>query len=171
MPRLTLPAARFRESYLAAAAEFAAEERPLVSYLEVNAETFTRALARMEDYRLGRDLPPEYVPATTLWLVEGSEFLGQVSIRPVLNPWLAQFGGHIGYLIRPTARLRGYGRQILRLALPEAHRLGIDPALLTCDATNWGSRKIIEANGGVLENQVEQGGDLPPKLRFWVPTG
>ncbi len=42
--------------------------------------------------------------------------------------------------------------------------LGIDPALVTCDDTNVGSRKAIEHNGGLLEDQ------RGVKLRYWVPT-
>ena len=42
--------------------------------------------------------------------------------------------------------------------------VGIDPALITCDDDNVASRRVIEANGGVYE---DQGG---VKLRFWMPT-
>ncbi len=49
--------------------------------------------------------------------------------------------------------------------------MGIDPALLTCDKTNLASRKIIESCGGVYESEAPQKLGLPPKLRFWVPTG
>jgi Predicted acetyltransferase len=49
-------------------------------------------------------------------------------------------------------------------ARPFARDLGIDPALLTCDDTNVASRRVIESNGGVFEDQRED------KLRFWVPT-
>ncbi|HYN65972.1 MAG TPA: hypothetical protein VES93_03725 [Ornithinibacter sp.] len=41
----------------------------------------------------------------------------------------------------------------------------LDPALVTCDVDNVGSAKVIEANGGVLEDVR---GD---KKRYWVPTG
>jgi predicted acetyltransferase len=54
---------------------------------------------------------------------------------------------------------------MLRAALPVARGLGIDSALLTCDVDNVASRKVIESNGGVLEDQRDD------KLRFWVPTG
>ena len=53
---------------------------------------------------------------------------------------------------------------MLAAALPVAHSLSIDRALLTCDEDNLASRKVIEANGGVLENK---GGD---KVRYWVPA-
>lgn len=53
---------------------------------------------------------------------------------------------------------------MLAAALPVARGLGIERALLTCDKDNIGSRKVIEANGGVLDG--EPGGIL----RYWVPT-
>jgi predicted acetyltransferase len=174
MPHLTLPAPAFRESYLAAAEEFAAEGRVMFRGLGIASEApdaFERVLARLAEAREGRIKAEGVVPATDFWLVEGIEFLGQVSIRHTLNPQIERIGGHIGYAIRPSARRRGYGRLILRLALPEAFRLGINPALVTCDATNVASRKIIEANGGWLQDQVDQGEGLPPVMRFWVPTG
>jgi predicted acetyltransferase len=54
---------------------------------------------------------------------------------------------------------------MLREALPVANRLGIDPALLTCDWDNLASQRVIEANGGILEDRRGQ------KLRYWVRTG
>ena len=53
---------------------------------------------------------------------------------------------------------------MLRAALPVAARLGIDPALVTCDVANIASRKVIEANGGRLCH-TEDG-----TMRFRVPT-
>ncbi len=53
---------------------------------------------------------------------------------------------------------------MLAAALPEAHALGIDPALVTCSHDNLGSRRVIEANGGILEDQRGE------KVRFWIPT-
>ena len=74
-------------------------------------------------------------------------------------------GGHIGYDVRPSARRRGHATEMLRQTLADRSRMGIDPALITCDVDNIGSRTVIERNGGVLED--ERAG----KLRFWVPTG
>ena len=101
---------------------------------------------------------------TELWWVEGDEFLGRVGIRHRLTSALLEMGGHIGYDVRPSARRRGHPTERLRQALGVAHELGIDPALVTCDVDNIGSRAVIERNGGVLED--ERAG----KLRFWVPT-
>ena len=53
---------------------------------------------------------------------------------------------------------------MLAAVLPHAAALGIDKALVTCDAENTASRKVIEANGGVLEDEREG------TLRYRVPT-
>ena len=53
---------------------------------------------------------------------------------------------------------------MLRAALPVAAGLGISSALITCDHDNIGSRKVIEACGGVFEDRRAD------KLRYWVPT-
>jgi predicted acetyltransferase len=62
-------------------------------------------------------------------------------------------------------RRQGNATEILRAALPIIYDLGIHPALVTCDVANVGSRKVIEANGGVLED--ERHGEL----RYWVACG
>ena len=108
--------------------------------------------------------PAGFVPCTTLWWVEDDEYLGRLAIRHRLTPHLLDFGGHIGYDVRSSARRRGHATAMLAAALPVARELSIDSALVTCDVDNIGSRRTIEKNGGVLEDQ--RGG----KLRFWVPT-
>lgn len=120
--------------------------------------------------RLVGDARPEVarashlVPSTTLWWVQHDEYLGRLAIRHHLTEMLLEVGGHIGYDVRPSARRRGHAAQMLRAALPHANDLGIDPALLTCDVDNFASRRVIESNGGVLED--ERSG----RLRYWVPT-
>jgi predicted acetyltransferase len=104
------------------------------------------------------------VPSTTLWWDEGEAYLGRIAIRHRLTPHLREVGGHIGYDVRPSARRHGHATAMLRGTLPVARLLGIESALVTCDVDNVASRKVIEGNGGILEDQR---GD---KLRFWVPT-
>lgn len=86
-------------------------------------------------------------------------------MRHELTPWLLEVGGHIGYDVRRSRRRQGHATRMLAAVLPEAARLGIDRALLTCDADNVASRRVIESNGGVLEDRRGE------KLRYWVPTG
>jgi predicted acetyltransferase len=110
------------------------------------------------------EIPADLVHQTTLWFVDGNEWLGRLAIRHELTPALHELGGHIGYVVRPSARRKGYATQMLTQSLPYAARLGIDPALVTCDADNAPSRKVIQAAGGELEDERHG------KLRFWVAT-
>src|SRR5690242_3199976 len=87
--------------------------------------------------------------AAMLWWVDGDEYLGRIAIRHRLTAQLRASGGHIGYDVRPSARRRGHATAMLRAALPVARALGVDSALVTCDAGNVASRRVIERNGGV----------------------
>jgi len=178
MPELVVPSVRVHASFLGAMWEFRAEGRGAVgddSMIGGEIRSFAavwEAPSAFATYveqlcaqaREDAELPPGRVPCTTLWYVDGPAYLGRLAIRHRLTPRLLQVGGHIGYDVRPSARRRGHATAMLRAALPVARRLGIDRALLTCDPDNLASRRVIEANRGVLED--ERGG----KLRFWVPT-
>jgi predicted acetyltransferase len=176
MADLVAPTVEVHASFLAAMAEFRAEGRTGDNSMighdlqEYSATwgtpegfaayvTALRADALQETPR-----PAAHVPSTTLWWVEGHDYLGRVSIRHRLTPTLLEYGGHIGYDVRASARRRGHATAMLRAALPLARRLGIETALITCEVDNIGSRTVIELNGGVLED--ERNG----KLRFWAPT-
>jgi predicted acetyltransferase len=104
------------------------------------------------------------VAETTWWWCAGSIYLGRISVRHWLTPHLLEVAGHIGYDVRPTARRRGHATAMLREVLPHARALGIQRALVTCDVGNVGSRRVIEANGGVLEDERRG------KLRYWIDT-
>lgn len=128
-------------------------------------EGFAQFVAELRAQALEETPRPEnWVPSTTLWWVEGDEYLGRIAIRHRLTPRLFEVGGHIGYDVRPSVRRRGHATAMLAAALPIARDLGIDPALVTCDEDNVASRRVIERNGGVLEDKRGN------KLRFWVPT-
>ncbi len=63
-----------------------------------------------------------------------------------------------------------FAGQILHLALIEARNLGIREALLSCDADNFASRRVIESHGGVPEALNSQGTVTKAKLRYWITT-
>ena len=129
---------------------------------------FDRWLEEWERARHEVAVAPGMVPATSFWLVAGEPVVGRASVRHRLNEALLLWGGHIGYAIRPSERRKGYGTAALRLALTEAGPLGLREVLVTCDSDNAGSRRIIERNGGVLENEVVVPHLPKPKLRFWI---
>jgi predicted acetyltransferase len=115
-----------------------------------------------------RDICPAHlVPAHTYFLIlENKRILGAVNIRHYLNEYLLNYGGHIGYGIRPSERRKGHAGIMLSMALPIAKELGIEKALITCDKNNIGSAKTIIKNGGILENEVEEEGEITQ--RYWI---
>lgn len=109
------------------------------------------------------------VPDSVFFLLDEDRdrLLGAVNIRHYLNDYLLREGGHIGDGIRPSERRKGYGTEILRLALIECGKLGIERVLVVCDKNNVGSARAIRKNGGVLENEIINE-DGEPEQRYWI---
>ena len=114
----------------------------------------------------GQILPK--VPFSVFWLVEGDEFIGETHVRHRLNDYLIREGGHVGYGIRPARQRQGYGKLILALALDECRGLGLRRVLITCLQDNVASARIIEANGGALENVIADPAGRGPLRRYWI---
>ena len=115
---------------------------------------------------LGRNLKEGRVPATFLMAESEGILVGRASIRHELNDFLFNYGGHIGYGVRPSYRRQGFATDILRQSLTYLHGLGVSEVLITCDEDNAGSIRVIESQGGILENTVEFEGIL--KRRYWI---
>ena len=109
------------------------------------------------------------VPDSVFFLLdtERNTLLGAVNIRHYLNDYLLQYGGHIGDGIRPSERRKGYATEMVRLALIECKKLGIDKVLMICDKSNLASAKTIIKNGGILENEfLDDNGRI--QQRYWI---
>ena len=178
------PHPRFHRSYVAALDEFVAAGEERNAYLpSLQAEDgfsgvhFTRdqiedpaVFAALVEFLLAQRKPEaprprSYVPFTELWMVEGEEYLGRISLRHELNELLFTWGGHIGYVVRPSARRRGLASAALLDMLEVCRDLRIDPVLVTCDVDNTASRRTIEKAGGQYEDEREG------KLRYWLSVG
>lgn len=111
------------------------------------------------------------LPGYKRWLWDG-EFCGVIGLR--WQPGTAELPptclGHIGYSVVPWRRRRGYATRALGLLLPEAGSVGLPYVELATDATNVASRRVIEANGGVLlerfRKPASHGGT--PSLRYRI---
>lgn len=172
MPRLREPAVDIHSSFVEAMTEFCAEGRggadddTMIGH-EIRgggwrtAEGFAGFVARLRADSVA-PRQPGWVACTTWWWCEGSAYLGRIALRHALTERLRVVGGHIGYDVRPTARRQGHATAMLAAVLPHARRMDIDAVLLTCDNDNVASRRVIEANGGVLEDEFEGA------LRYWI---
>lgn len=132
------------------------------------APSFAEYIAKLDRWSCGKDVASHWVPSTFLIAVVDGEVVGRVSLRHRLTESLLKVGGHIGYGVVPAHRRRGYATEMVRQTLPYCAALGIDRALITCDDDNTASIKVIERNGGVLEN-ITNDPDLPvQKRRYWI---
>ena len=170
MLRLVEPAPQYKAAILDAVPELQA-----IGEWDISPDAFAarfddmlRELAAAKDPATA---PPGVLPYEDFWLMEDNTWIGLLTLRLRLNEAFLHSGGHIGYVIRPSKRRCGYGTALLRLGLDKARERGLARVLLTCDETNIGSRKIIEANGGQFENAVVVEGQADKKLRYWISLG
>ncbi len=175
MIRLVAPTADLAPSWRAGAAEFPAgavlhgySDQAWADEIPATVEGFTELVGALRDAERGIGLPGGWVPCTTYWIVDDSapqDVLGSLSIRHTIDTdFLREYGGHIGYGVRPSARRRGVATGALRAALPKARDLALAQVLLTCDEDNRSSRATIERCGGVYERSAGT------RRRYWIDT-
>ena len=132
-------------------------------------DDFDAWLTNVHNYSAPETAPTGKVPSTQyLALDENEHLVGMVNLRHYLNDYLLEFGGHIGYSIRPSDRKNGYAIQLLKLALEEAKTLGIDRVRIACDRYNIASAKTIQANGGILDGELYDAQDGSITQRYWI---
>jgi predicted acetyltransferase len=146
---LILPNEDFAESYLSCMAEMRDLGEKIWEATVPRADESTfQFVARL--LRAQKSPEPGLVSETTYWAVLDKEVVGRIALRHILNKNLEEFGGHIGYEVRPSARKKGVATEMLRLVLqtPKAREIG--RVLLTCAPDNIASNKTIQKNGGAL---------------------
>ncbi len=156
-PRLDLPTAAVRDSFLAGMRAIAADEGTSSAWLDEAAADFGRFAA-------GRAAARETwgVPVTELWYLREPEYLGTVMIRHRLTPALRRDGGNIGYHVVPGYRRQGHATAMLAAACARCRADGMTRLLVTCRSDNVGSRRVIEANEGLLEDVADE------ICRYWI---
>ena len=102
-------------------------------------------------------LNSKLVPTTYYLILSDDEVVGNISIRHYLTKDLEEFGGHIGYSIKPSARRKGFATEALRLIL-ELYKDRYDEILIMCEDDNIASNRTILVNGGILINKIEKFG-------------
>ncbi len=161
MPYLSVPSARVRDSFCEAARDLRAEGWLAgfpVAQVESDFDAYVRGV-RADTYGWG-------VPISTLWYVDGATYLGTVVIRHRLTGDLLRRGGHIGYHVAPAHRRQGHATAMLAAAVGYTREtLGLRRLLVTCDERNPASRRVIESNGGALEDVMDG------ECRYWIESG
>lgn len=122
------------------------------------------------EYEDPRTVPAHLVPATQFLFVRkrDNRLVGMIQVRHCFNDYLSQFGGHIGYSVRPSERRKGYAKKMLKMTLPFCREMGLGKVLITCRDGNIGSEKTILANGGVYESTVHEPSSDRNLKRFWI---
>ena len=116
--------------------------------------TFEEALERclkLENEEFAKKINKNQSKTFLLIRVTDNKIVGIINVRWNLRNEMLQFGGHIGYGIRPTERGKGYNKINLYLGIIEAKKLGLDKVMIGCDVNNIPSDKTLKALGGKLE--------------------
>jgi predicted acetyltransferase len=126
-----------------------------LAQIDKDARLFVERLTDREGKGPPITLPDDTVvprlPGFRLWMWD-TEFCGSIGFRwqpgtSELPPYVL---GHIGYAVVPWKEGRGYAKLALKAMLEHARGEGLDYVEITTDPDNAASRKVIEANGGVL---------------------
>lgn len=155
------------------------EELAFVMRAEFEADGFGQALMPLEGqswsewisllpaWSNGEQLP-EHLVAFDAFIAEADgQPVGYVSFRHNLGTEvLRDWGGHIGYIVRPQYRGRGYATNMLAQTLVHAKAQGLKRVMVSCDERNIASARVIEKCGGVYHSSFEHDGIVT--RRYWI---
>ena len=130
--------------------------RELNRYITCNYKAWLRYINKI--YR-------KYKFAQYFCIHEG-KIIGMVEIRHNKDRLLISHFGHIGYILGPQYRGKGYAKCMLYLALKITKQIVPGPIILTCDETNIASYKTIERCGGILKAKYKEPGTQIPKRQY-----
>jgi predicted acetyltransferase len=140
---LVEPAVKYKKSFLELVSEVKKsgyESYDLYSKAEDNFEEFIDDLVNASH---GINVEEGWAACTSYWLVNHLEVIGVIRIRHSLDNEELLMAGHIGYEIVAAQRRKGFGTKILELGLSKANEMGLNEVLITCDADNVASKRII----------------------------
>lgn len=132
---------------------------------------FKQWLEDLENNKHEENLPEDY-STHTFYLAENDKgkIVGAIGLRWKEVPVLVNYGGFIGYSVRPTERGKGYATEILKLGLHKFKEIDNkrERVLITCKDFNIASKKVIEKNNGVYESSYYNKEEGYTYLKYWI---
>ena len=106
-------------------------------------------------------LNSKLVPTTYYLILSDDEVVGTISIRHYLTKDLEEFGGHVGYSIKPSSRRKGYAKEAVRAVLSYCKQhIGTRLVYAMVDRDNEASIGLCERLGFVYKETVPQNGRI-----------
>lgn len=154
--KLVLPNIKYEHSYndLIMEAKKYGDFKELGNALIHNDESYTLFIKRLKNRRFGKNIAKCDVPATIYFILVNNEVVGTIDLRHYLNKDYYERLGHVAYYIKPSKRNNGFATKALNLAIKKYYKKYVKKILITCYSDNSASSKVIEKNGGVLENII-----------------
>lgn len=161
-----LPAAEHRGDVLRFYDEFEKNHEACIGYR--HHADYDKWLLDMQNRKTATDLPDGYVRENFYLCYEDNDLVGVFSLKFELTQFLLDFGGHVGYAVKPSCRNRGLATEILRQGLTIAKEFGFKKILAVCDEDNFPSEKVILRNHGVFENKLFDDEENVFVKRYWI---
>lgn len=166
MLRFVYPTESDRRAVQAFYSEFEEQNETCIGYNGY--KDFDRWLKGMHGRITMTDLPEGFVQEAFYLCYDGAELVGVLSLKFTLTPYLMNYGGHIGYAVKPSRRRRGLATRMLRQSLDIARGMGMEKLLLVCDNGNIASEKTILRCGGIYEDTRHDSDEDVDVRRFWI---
>lgn len=167
---MLLPCKKYKEEYfeLVKSAIKNNDVRKLGNAYRIN-ETYDEFLKRVRNRRKGINISKKDVPSSTYFIInDENSLVGTIDLRHTLNDNYFNRLGHIAYYIKPEERKKHYATNALSIALKIYKRHNINKILITCLKDNIASKKVIIANGGVIEKTIYDEITNNYIERYWI---
>ena len=166
MINFILPSADNRQDVLSFYDEFRKNGETCIGF--ANSNDFDIWLSCMNNRIAGHNLPKGYVRENFYLCYMNDAMVGVFNLKFELTDYLYNYGGHIGYAVRPSLRNRGIATEMLKTGLEISKSLGFDKVLLVCDDDNYPSEKVIIKNNGIYENTLFDKEENVNVKRYWI---